>query len=223
MSILSMMERILLILFIFIFGFSCGKKEDKVQESQNEPRKYSKFNGSYKSFNDLHDLHMGAAQKKGVSPMAERKDTTKYMDRLVRLPDELDIYKIDRLTHSLPFVVDDAAKLIVRIGINFQDSLRSKKLPAYKPIITSLTRTQDDVRRLTKRNYNASENSTHCYGTTFDISWKRFEKKGAKGDDDVSPDRLKLVLAQVLHDLRVRGKCYIMHERKQACFHITVR
>lgn len=222
MSILSIINKGLSILFIFFLSISCKGKSEKDIENKMEPQKYTRFKGSYNAFNDLHDLHMGAAQKKGISPMEERKDTLKYKDKLVRLPDELDIYKIDKLTHSMPFVVDDAAKLIVQIGINFRDSLRSKKLPAYKPIITSLTRTQDDVRRLTKRNYNASENSTHCYGTTFDISWKRFEKKGPKGDD-VSTDRLKYVLAQVLHDLRVRDRCYIMHERKQACFHITVR
>lgn len=222
-SVLSMMGKVLFILFIFFLGVSCKGESLKEPESKTETKKYPKFAGSYKSFNDLHDLHMGAAQAKGIKPMNERQDTLIYKDRLIKLPQELDIYKIDKLTHSMPFVVDDAAQLIVRIGLNFRDSLQRKKLPIYKPILTSLTRTQDDVRKLTKRNFNASENSTHCYGTTFDISWRRFEKVGPKGSNDLSPDRLKYILAQVLHDLRVRDKCYIMHERKQACFHITVR
>lgn len=140
-----------------------------------------------------------------------------------RIPPELDIYKVDELKHSVPFLVDDAARLLADIGFGFRDSLVKKNMPSYKIIVTSITRTQDDVNILTKRNRNASENSVHCYGTTFDISWKRFEKAGSEKEGEVNPERLKLVLAEVLHDLRERGRCYIVHERKQACFHITVR
>ena len=35
--------------------------------------------------------------------------------------------------------------------------------------------------------------------------------------------RLKLVLAEVLRDLRKSDKCYIKYELKQGCFHITAR
>ena len=215
----------ILILFTSQIFFSCSKdSKADAADAQDIPRKYIKFNGSYnKTFNDLHDLHTSAAQAKGITPMMERADTTKYLDKLVRLPDELDLYKMDKLTYSMPYVVEDASKLIMKIGYNFQDSLRKKNLPQYKIIITSVTRTQSDVNKLTKRNSNASENSAHCYGTTFDISWRRFEKQGSDNTKDISTDRLKLVLAEVLHDLRQQNMCYIMHERKQACFHITVR
>ncbi|MBQ2002670.1 MAG: hypothetical protein II240_05185 [Bacteroidaceae bacterium] len=36
-------------------------------------------------------------------------------------------------------------------------------------------------------------------------------------------ERMKKILAQVLLDLRMQGKCYVKHERMQACFHLTVR
>ena len=39
----------------------------------------------------------------------------------------------------------------------------------------------------------------------------------------VSADTLKLVLAEVLRDLRKADKCYIKYELKQGCFHITAR
>lgn len=215
----------LLILFVPIL-ISCGKdsKSTKTVNENVDVKKYSKFNGSYaKTFNDLHDLHTSAAQAKGIKPMRQRADTIKYLERLIRLPDELDLYKMDKLTYSIPYVVEDASKLIMKIGYNFKDSLKRKNLPQYKIIITSVTRTQEDVDKLTKRNTNASENSTHCYGTTFDISWRRFEKEGSDSTRDISTDRLKLVLGEVLHDLRQRNMCYVMHEKKQACFHITVR
>lgn len=208
---------------IFLLFESCkgGKEEPTVDNV--EPKVYTRFRGAYKSFNDMPELHMEAAQRKGILPMAGRNDTALYMKQMVRLPMELDLYKINKLTHSVPYLVPDASKLLLQISSNFRDSLISKKLPIYKLVVTSLTRSLDDVASLTKRNGNASHNSVHCYGTTFDISWKRFQKRGPEGTNDVSVDRLKLILGEVLHDLRQRDMCYIVHEKKQACFHITVR
>ena len=109
------------------------------------------------------------------------------------------------------------------VAQNFRDSLYSKEIPLHKLYLTSVTRTDDDIKRLTKRNINASYNSAHRYGTTFDISWKRFDKIDQDNSVEILPERLKLVLAQVLFDLRKDDRCYVKHERKQACFHITVR
>ena len=106
---------------------------------------------------------------------------------------------------------------------NFRDSLYRKELPLYKLYLTSVTRTDEDALDLFGRNINAIENSPHRYGTTFDISWKRFYPIDADSVNQVLPERLKLVLAQVLFDLKNQKRCYVKHERKQACFHITVR
>lgn len=216
------MFRILYVISIVFLFVACGKNKDNVESAGEEKPKYKRFY-SYKSFNDKPELHMAVALKKGITPMEDRADTVRCIDKMVRLPQELDLYRLDKLTHSLPFLVEDASSLLIRIGMNFRDSLYSKKLPAYKLRLTSVTRTKADIKSLGKSNINASENSVHCYGTTFDISWKRFDKIGPKGEDDVSTDRLKYILAEVLHDLRERGYCYVVHERKQACFHITVR
>lgn len=212
--------KVLFCIMVLFLVASC--KDDKRRDDDGTTRKYSRF-VSYKSFNDKPELHMAVAEKKGTGPLQSRDDTLKYARKLRRLPEESDVYKLDKLTHSVPFLIDDASKLLTCIGQNFKDSLRSKKLPHYKLVVTSVTRTRNDVANLSKRNMNASENSVHCYGTTFDVSWKRFHKAGSKGDDNVSPDRLKYVLGEVLHDLRQRDKCYVVHEKKQACFHITVR
>ena len=85
---------------------------------------------------------------------------------------------------------------------------------------------QNDVKRLRRRNGNASVNSAHCFGATFDVSWKRFKKvedEDGRPLQDVSADTLKLVLSEVLRDLRKAEKCYIKYELKQGCFHITAR
>jgi hypothetical protein len=59
------------------------------------------------------------------------------------------------------------------------------------------------------------------YGTTFDISWKRF-MKADKSKKELNERQLKMVLASVLRDLKKEKACYIKHEKNQACFHITV-
>ena len=131
-------------------------------------------------------------------------------------------YVGDELIHSSPFLVEEAYNLLHDIGRNFQDSLKSKHLPAYSVIVTSVLRTDEDVDKLSRRNINASQRSVHCYGTTVDITYRRFAKH-----DDESPDAsevdLKAILAEVLFDLKKAGRCYVKYEVKQACFHITAR
>lgn len=218
-----MIRMVFLSLIFSLAIIACSKEKQNDTPKEERKIEYTKFNGSYKSFSDVNDLQMTAALAKGIEPMQTNADTSKYKDQLVRLPQELDFYKMDKLTHSVPYLIPDAADLLVTIGTNFRDSLLSKKLPPYKLIVTSVTRSLDDNVQLSKRNRNTSENSVHCYGTTIDISWKRFVKKGSDETGDIPVDRLKFVLAEVLHDLRQNEKCYIMHETKQACFHITVR
>lgn len=211
-----------MILLTTIF-LSCNGGEVENYITNQKKVEYTKFKGSYKAFKDQNDVHISAAINQGIEPMCSYTDTVRYKDQLVHLPQELDIYKTDKLTHSIPYLVPKAAKLLVEIGLNFRDSLFKKKIPPYKLVITSVTRSIDDNVRLSKRNFNVSQNSAHCYGTTFDISWRRFASKDMQNDDQVSRDHLKLVLAEVLYDLRERKKCYVMYETKQACFHITVR
>lgn len=214
------------ILILGIFAVSaCGSGENnKKEKGGSEPIKYTRFNGNYnKTFDDLPDLHIEAAKENGIGPLEARADTALYMDRLVKIPGELDIYRVDKLTHSMPYLVSKAASLLSDIALNFRDSLISKKMPLYKPIVTSILRTNDDVKGLSRRNGNASDNSVHRYGTTFDIAWTRFDKVNSSDARTLDDGRLKAVLGQVLHDLKERDRCYIKHERKQSCFHVTVR
>ena len=210
---------------LIIVLFSCGSKDNSLNSDETiTVDKKAKFSGNYnREFNDLNDLHIIAAIKNGITPLETRSDTVDQMDMLVRLPDELDLYRSYQITHSIPYLVPSAAKLFMDVAQNFRDSLYSKEIPLHKIYLTSITRSDDDIKRLTKRNINASTNSAHRYGTTFDISWKRFDKIDQDNSEEILPERLKLVLAQVLFDLRNNDRCYIKHERKQACLYITVR
>lgn len=181
---------------------------------------------SYKrSFNDLNDVQLATAKKIGIRPIATREEAEHIKGRLLEIQ-ACERYGLDSLTHSIPFLIPQAVALLDTIGVNFLDSLEAKGLNPNRVIVTSVTRTRQDVKRLRQRNTNASENSCHFYGTTFDLSWRRFEKvedPDGRPMQDVSADTLKLVLSEVLCDLRKAERCYVKYELKQGCFHITAR
>lgn len=183
---------------------------------------------SYKrSFNDLNDVQLAAARRIGIRPIASREEaeeevSSSYLERIA----PCERYDMDSLTHSIPYLVPKASALLDTIGANFLDSLKRKGLNPNRIIVTSVLRTKDDVKRLRRTNGNASLNSCHFYGTTFDISWKRFTKvehPEGRPMQDVGADTLKLVLSEVLRDLRRADRCYVKYELRQGCFHITAR
>ena len=183
---------------------------------------------SYKrSFNDLNDVQLTTAKRIGIRPIASREEAedeveSAYLERIA----SCERYDVDSLTHSIPYLIPKASALLDTIGVNFLDSLKHKGLNPNKIIVTSVLRTKDDVKRLRRTNGNASLNSCHFYGTTFDISWKRFTKvehPEGRPMQDVSADTLKLVLSEVLRDLRKADRCYVKYELRQGCSHITAR
>ena len=200
-------------------------KEKDMSMKMNEPRNFRGVVSYKRSFGDLNDAHLAAAKKIGVKPLKNREAAEKLGGKVVEIKSGK-LYQVDSLTHSIPFLVPKASALLDSIGANFLDSLESKGLNPNQVIVTSVLRTQDDVKRLGKRNVNASQNSAHVYGTTFDITYKRFfkvEDPDGRPMQDVRADTLKLVLSEVLRDLKKKEKCYIKYELKQACFHITAR
>lgn len=215
---------IYLFLFIGLISLAGCKKKD-MSLKLNEPRNIKGVISYKRSFSDLNDTHLKVAQTLGIPPLVSREAAEQMKEKLVRIANN-ERYAVDSLTHSIPYLVPRAEKLLDSIGANFLDSLTAKGLNPNQIIVTSVLRTQDDVKRLRRRNGNASLNSAHFYGTTFDVSWKRFKKvedKDGRPLQDVSADTLKLVLAEVLRDLRKKDKCYIKYELKQGCFHITAR
>ena len=202
-----------------------GCKKKDMSMKMNEPRNIRGVQGFQRTFNDQNPRHLAMAQAIGVPPVASQEEARGMTDRLHHIADN-ERYAVDSLTHSIPYLVPGAARLLDTIGANFLDSLRCKGLNPNKVLVTSVLRTQQDVKKLRRRNVNASARSAHCYGTTFDVSWKRFvkiEDPDGRPMQDVSPDTLKLVLAEVLRDLQHATQCYVKYEIRQGCFHITTR
>lgn len=205
---------------------SCGGETNNTEINVSTEKSFNKIKGvtSYRrSFGDLNDVHLSSAKKNGIKPVSDREEAEKHIDDLLFIGENR-YYSVDELTHSIPYLVPKASALLMAIGMNFQDSLKTKGLDEYKLIVTSVLRTKDDVKRLRKRNSNASMNSAHFYGTTFDISYNRFNK--VLRADSLAEERdvkLKLVLSEVLRDLKQADLCYVKYELKQGCFHITAR
>ncbi len=200
---------------------SCKDKSMKM----NNPRNIKGVVSYKRSFGDLNAVQLKSAKAIGISPVVSREEAKSLKNKLVEI-EPCEYYDMDSLTHSIPYLVPTASVLLENIGENFLDSLKSKGLNPNKIIVTSVTRTKEDVKRLRRTNVNASMNSCHFYGTTFDISWKRFTKvedPDGRPMQDVRADTLKLVLAEVLRDLKKEERCYVKYELKQGCFHITAR
>lgn len=197
------------------------KKEFSYKPRVAPPAKAHRLIGvKYRIFNDANDKHLAVASKLGITPLESREAVDAVSGKLEKT-DDYKAYKVDKLTHSVPYLVPEACSLLSEIGRSFQDSLVMKHLPPAKIIVTSVLRTQNDVKRLGTRNVNASKNSAHCYGTTFDITYKRFYTMMGESMDNAA--KYTAVLGEVLRDLRKQGRCYVKFERKQACFHITAR
>ena len=155
-------------------------------------------------------------------PPKDRADAASMRKSLVEIKSN-ENYIVDELTHSVPYLIPSAKKELDAIGAEWADILSRNGLPHYRFYVTSILRTQEDVKYLQRSgNINSTTQSCHCYGTTFDLAYMRYEKVTCTRDY-MHEDNLKLVLGQVLLNHQRAGKIYVKYEWKQSCFHITVR
>lgn len=171
-------------------------------------------------FNDSNYIHLDEAERLGIKPIESLADAWRLRRPVVRIRSCRE-YVVDSLTHSLPYLVPEAAELLRQVGARFNDSLAARGGGAYRLKVTSVLRTPHSVRRLRRSNGNAVEASAHQFATTFDISYAKFicDSSGVNR----TQEDLKNLLAEVLKEMRDQGLCYVKYERKQGCFHITAR
>ena len=228
--LLFMIIPIALVVMLFIGGYklsgSLSQKGADIQQyidegevnhntDRREPvRQYDRL------FNDLNDTQLEAARKNGLStPITTSQAETDR--RLVKIESN-SYYDIEKLTHSVPYLVPKAAKLLEDMGKAFQDSLFNRGYNRnHRFTVTSVLRTEETVRQLRKTNVNSTENSCHCYGTTFDISY--FTYSTPKVGKTASVDKMRQILYQVAYDMKRQDRCYVKYEKQQTCLHITVR
>ncbi len=218
------MKKIIAILIIFLIAVFSGmyfayifKPEIPYQVKNRE---------AISIFKDRNQTHLNVAIKNGITPLDSRKEVENVQSQLKHIETN-DFYKVDKLTHSVPYLTEGARELLTLIAKNFQDSLKSKGYENHRIIVTSLLRTRNDVTRLQKSgNKNATTHSAHMYATTFDITYARFDRMLTTSTITKKRPNQKAmhkILAEVLKDLKYQRKCYIMYELRQRCFHITSR
>ena len=180
------------------------------------------FNYAQK-FNDLQPKQHAVASRIGLPrPPKDRAEAQSMRSKLVEIKTNNN-YIVDDLTHSVPYLIPSAKRELEAIGDEWADILKRNNLPHYRFYVTSVLRTQEDVKDLQRSgNVNSTTQSCHCYGTTFDLAYLRYDKV-TRTRDYMIDDNLKLVLGQVLLNHQRAGKIYVKYEAKQSCFHITVR
>ena len=193
--------------------------------------------------------HVEFAQRLGAASVAARDDVIDQAEAagLVRI-DESPYYWVGNLTYSVPYVTPDAAAVLDSIGVRFQAKLAEYDLPPYKYYISSVLRTQEDQAALRRVNVNASRTtSSHEFGTTFDIQFRRYRYAGDPEAElwepaypalktqfadelrafyetttELYPSRMLSLLADTMIELEDEGLLITVMERRQPVFHTTV-
>lgn len=198
-------------------------------EGQQKPKRVVGGKANVKQiyfFDDVNDTQLEAAQAYGINPLKTRNEIDSLLVEGLYKVETSNLLYLEKLTHSVPYLTPNAGHLLENIAINFQDKLQDKGLAQYQIVVTSLLRTEDDVRRLQRVNSNAVRKSCHMYGTTFDIAYNCFQQVDSLPDfegDVASHKVLVNMLGETLKELRDDNRCYVKYERRQPCFHITAR
>lgn len=125
----------------------------------------------------LNAKQVEAARRLGVDPPRDTAEVRALLRdaALVALEDSTRYWTVRKLTHSFPYVTDDAHGMLEELGRRFQDRLDSLGLPPYRFEITSALRTAELQQALRGGNPNASRTtSSHEFGTTVDIAYRAF-------------------------------------------------
>lgn len=172
-----------------------------------------------RTFDDINDTQLVAARRNGLR-RPELVSDPSISDELLPIASN-DLYVVEPMSYAKPYLVPDAVLMLQYIGLRFQELVGEAYPDRHiRFIVTSALRSQDDVQRLRRSNRNATETSCHCFGTTIDITYIRFRDENGNDLDDL---RLKNLLSQTLYELRYEGICYVKYERRQGCYHLTLR
>ena len=212
------------VLLCALLMIGCAHKQAEQQIIEDNLVRYPGRTFSYKvKFNDLQAKQHETACKIGLPhPPKDRTEAATMRRQLVEVKTNAN-YVVDSLTHSVPYLIPSAKRELDSIGAEWADILQRNGLPHYRFFVTSVLRTEEDIKFLQQSgNINSVTQSCHCYGTTFDLAYMRYDKV-TRTRDYMHEDNLKLVLGQVLLNEQRKGHIYVKYEWKQSCFHVTVR
>jgi len=194
--------------------------------SMLHPNSYGKI--KVDRYRDYNSVHLMYAKRSGFAPF---KSTSAFHDGLKDLLKEDKLVKITsnkyyivkRLSHSHPYLTPKAAQLLEDIGKRYRKKLEENGMGNYAYHITSLLRTKESQKNLSRSNMNASSNTSHLYGTTFDIAYRSVSKRPLPWIKvEVYDAKAIKLLSEAIGELRRERRCVVVTERIEKCFHITV-
>ncbi|HEY4538640.1 MAG TPA: DUF5715 family protein [Faecalibacter sp.] len=159
--------------------------------------------------------HLNAAKSHRTELIKDKKHLDKYISqgKLVKVKQRGYGFRTADLTHSHPYLIPKANQTLRDIAREFVRETGQNFF-----VVTSLTRTLKDQDRLRGVNSNASSNdSAHSYGSSFDISYVRFNHHLATNQT------LDQALNRILTSFQKQGRIYFVKERLSRCYHIVVR
>lgn len=178
-------------------------------------------------FRDLNALHLKHARANGIDPIVKDKEVDEIGENLVKRDklkklEDTRYYKVDKLSHSHPYLTPETIDMLNLLGKRFHQKLAEKKMGKYKFRVSSVLRTHESQKRLSRSNINATSDSSHLYGTTLDIGWKKIYKETLWGGTHLVADGPAIkTLSETIGELRKEGHLVVITEMKEACFHIT--
>ena len=184
-----------------------------LEEEEFDPSELVSFSGRLKK--DTYEEHLTAAELKGLRLIQDEYQLfQKIHDSTLVDVSQGKGYRVDSLTHSFPFLTPESKAVLEELGKAYEALAGEGNFFT----VSSATRTESQQKALKRRNRNATDgNSSHSYGISFDISYIRFN--GVRGWDGKAQKNLETVL----NHFQQTGKIYVIKERRQSCYHVTVR
>lgn len=161
--------------------------------------------------------HQQAARNLPNSFFVKNDSDIRYglsVDKLVEVKDGRG-YRIDRLSHSKAMLLPEVKKLLEEMGNAYADALEGTDSEGTVFRVTSLTRTDEQQRKLARRNRNATKGaSTHSYGASFDIAFMD------RPNEKANCSRPTREIQKLLIKYQKEGRVLIIPEG--GCMHITL-
>lgn len=190
--------------------------------------------------------HLDAVRKTGRAPARNDADIAAQAEKklLVSLSEGDRLYFFYNVKKEYRFLAPFAAEGLNRICERFQRKLNGKTaVPPVKIAVSSCVRPTAYQKDLRGRNENASLESTHPYGVSFDIFYDEYflalpEPRGVfplskrlqaalnhrfgylLGDS--LRRQFRAVLADTLLEMQEEGALYAILEKRQRCYHVTI-
>ncbi len=178
-----------------------------------DPSELMDYSGRLKK--DTYEEHLSAAGQTGVGLIKDEVELQRLIGEKTLVETSFGPgYRVDSLTHSYPYLTQDSKKILEELGLAYQ-ALAGEGIFF---TVSSATRTEEQQEALKRRNRNATDGeSSHSFGVSFDISFIRFN--GIREWNQKEQNNLE----KVLNHFQQTGKIYVIKERRQSCYHVTVR